>query len=497
MPVYDEYKPLRNLMRRCGLVAGLRGVWGYALHVIEGHPLPAGFAADLPAHRLRLVKEHLHPWDLDVIARELLLNAAASGPLRLERWADLSKVVNHVRRLDELAFAQPGAPDVFHELHRIAHRQFPWQRGRAVSGAVRCLKVFGAAAMEDLAMHELGMSVRQFLLLGAKVVGHFLRQWEMSTAQDYGVLGIGREQSRAFFDRLAASPGQLRAEIAPRAFYGPDWPYAWNPLERWPLVRLDPAHLDRVVCPLPAYLMRRVSAGLFYDLVRSKDFSNPFGGSFEAYVGEVISATCPPPRFRTVADASYRVRRQERRGVDWVLADGTAQLAIECKTKRPRLEARILSDRAALSAELDELAKAVVQHYRNIRDALTGGTPWTPDGSPIYPLVLTLEDWFLFGATVNGLLDEHVRRRLQNARIPEDVLVKMPYTIASSSEFEALAQVMAQNGIGPVLQAKTRPDTWRSGVGPFLGRHFRAELGRAHRPLFSDEFKGLIPEALA
>ena len=52
-------------------------------------------------------------------------------------------------------------------------------------------------------------------------------------------------------------------------------------------------------------------------------------------------------------------------GVDWVLSDSKGHLFIECKTKRLTLDAKTLSDSVALDRDLDVMAKAVVQHYRN------------------------------------------------------------------------------------------------------------------------------------
>jgi hypothetical protein len=79
------------------------------------------------------------------------------------------------------------------ELHRIAHRQFPWQVKTGVGAMMRALKVFGEAAVETIVVRELGMTTLQFLQLGMAVTGSFQRKWGMSTNQNYGVLGITNE----------------------------------------------------------------------------------------------------------------------------------------------------------------------------------------------------------------------------------------------------------------------------------------------------------------
>jgi hypothetical protein len=121
-------------------------------------------------------------------------------------------------------------------------------------------------------------------------------------------------------------------------------------------------------------------------------FDNPFGNSFQAYLGEVINATCPLPLLRLA----------EKTPTTWALRRCTALTGccriygppfIESKTKRLTVNAKALSDAVGLD-RIVVMATAILQHYRNIRDALDGKTRWK-DGLPVFPLVLTLEDWLI------------------------------------------------------------------------------------------------------
>jgi hypothetical protein len=493
---YEEYKPFRNYMRRFDQLASLVDVWRYSLHVIEGQALPSGYAVGMPAQRLGPLKEHLYPWDLDILARELVLNAGRGGDRDLKRWSDLATAINHIRRLDDAAFLRNPNPqdDVIFELHRMAHRQFPWQMNIGVNPMTRALKVFGQAAVESIAVRELGMTTRQFLLLGMALTASFLKNWGLSTNQDYRVLGVSKEASAAFFKRITYPLHRLKEETAERQAYGRDWLYTWNPLEAAPLIAFDPAHSDRTVCPIPRHLSRRVTSGIYYDLVRSKGFDNPFGNSFQAYVGEVIGATCRPPRFTVVAEEPYYVGTQKMHGVDWMLSDPTGHLFIESKTKRLRVDAKTHSDAVALEEDLLVMANAIVQHYRNIRDALEGKTKWVPNGLPVYPLVLTLEDWFIFSPRITETLTKHVRGLLDDENIPGRVLEEMPYTVASVHEFEIVSQVVAQTGIAAVMGKKTTPDQGRWSLLPFVSNAFKEEMREVNWRLFAEDFAALMPD---
>ncbi len=493
---YGEYKPFRNLLRRFDCLEGLVDIWAYSMYVMGNRPLPGGYLADRPRHDLTQLKNLLFPCDLDILSREFILNCGHGGECRLVNWRDLARVMNHVRRLDEKSYmAAPGGPtDIEFEFHRIVHRQFPWQTAITVNEMMRVFKVFGQAAVEAIVQRELGMTMDQFLLLGMALRGHFEKQWGLAIDCDYSVIGAPKEATRRFLERISKPIGELRVQMQSLQSYDNDWLYTWNPLEATPLVAFDPGHPERVCCPIPRYLARRASAGLFYDLVRASDFDNSFGHSFQSYVGEVIDATCKPPRFTITAEASYQVGDNKMHGVDWILSDASGHLFIEAKAKRLTVNARTQSDTTALSKDVDILAGAIVQHYRNVQDALAGRTQWHPDSLPVYTIVLTLEDWLLFAPGAQEMLADHVRRRLAVANIPEQVLGDMPYTVTSAAEFEVLAQVIAQVGIARVMDTKKIPKVGTWSFAPAVIEHFPAEMRKVNYHLFGDELRSLFTD---
>ena len=56
------------------------------------------------------------------------------------------------------------------------------------------------------------------------VCGHFIREWGISKNQNYDVLGISPEASKAFFDRITCSLAELKTEIGNLQSYNQDWP---------------------------------------------------------------------------------------------------------------------------------------------------------------------------------------------------------------------------------------------------------------------------------
>jgi hypothetical protein len=116
MDFYEEYKPFRYYMRRFSLVDSLIDIWRYSLHILDNTPLPPDYAIGKPP--LEEIRENIWPWDLDILSREIVLNASTRGDRNLRRWNDIAGAINHIRRLDNDAFAIWGEhPDVLFELH--------------------------------------------------------------------------------------------------------------------------------------------------------------------------------------------------------------------------------------------------------------------------------------------------------------------------------------------------------------------------------------------
>jgi hypothetical protein len=481
-------------MRRFDKLSGLVSVWGYARHIIDGAPLMPGYAAGRPS--TTTLSNFLYPWDLEVLTREIILHGGTGGEKSLTRWNDLAAAINFIRRLDDHCFSPGAEPvDMMLELHRMAHRQFPWQSGGGMAPIMRrAFKVFGRDTVESIVLRELGMTTRQFMLLGAAIAGNFQKASGMSTNQNYACLGISLESSRAFFDRVVIPIDVLRSKTAAAQSYDRNWLYSWNPLEGSPLISFDRMHPDRVICPISRYLTRRTSSGLFYDLVNASNFDNSFGNSFQSYVGEVLAATCSGAGFTVLSEEPYYIGNNRFDGLDWILSDTTGHVFIEAKTKRLTLVSRMRPDTATLGKDLLILAKAVVQHYRNIIRALEGKSRWINDGQPVHPLVLTLEDLFIITPTFSRLLHAHIVQLLDESGVSQSILDDMPYTIASVSEFEATSQILSQVGIRPVFSKKTDVVHRSWSLLPFVSHTFPTEMKNVDWRLFAKGWAKFVPE---
>ncbi|MFG0700422.1 hypothetical protein [Delftia sp. WSY_12] len=460
-------------------------------------------AVDLPSSNEKVwtgkgfgkIKEILFKWELAILARELILHATPEGVLRLRHWPDMARAINMLRRVDnDMAKARLTPDWAYNSLTPTAHLQFPWQRSRQFNSLMRYFKVFSEPEVERLLVRETGVDTKEWFFVGFAAAGHLQKQCGISANQDYRPFGIDLERTKKVFDKLSQPVDQLRIKVSEAAKYNDTWMYTWNPLEAKPLVGMDPTRPERLHCPIPYFILKRVSQGLFYEIANAQGFNNPFGASFQSYFGEVLVETFPRSRFNILKEREYKVGRDRKDGVDWILTDGRANLFIECKAKRMTIGAKSAIDPEIIGQQVKFLVNAVVQIYKNISDALAGHTHWERNGRPIFPLVVTLEDWYLFGTSAD-LLAEGVRSKMIEENLDVTWLDTMPYTVSSCEDFEDVSPTIAEVGIDSFFSLKCSGKQQHWMIQTFTTEHFNEVYRRTvHRKLFREEWSKILPE---
>ena len=433
----------------------------------------------------------IYPWEIDLLTREIILNAGTVGKRSLGTWQEFSTVINRLRDLEnEVSERYCSEDTVLREVHRIVHHQFPWQRKPSTQSMMRPYKIFGTLELQKILEETTGVALDAYFQLGLACSGQFMREPGINTQQDYAILGVPREVTQKFFEHFTIPLKDLQEQTIAEQRYDDSWFYAFNPLRRWPFIQFDPGHPERVLCPIPTFLTRRFSEGIFYDVVGHANFANAFGKAFEQYVGVVLERILDSS-FTICSEQEYWVGNNRKDGADWIVSDQTGHLFIECKTRRLRHDAKFIVDNGGLDAALDSMAKSIVQNYRNINEALYGKTKWKPDGLPIYPLIVTLEYWYIFSPPVNEALTVRVHARLDYYNIDHSVLDNMPYVVASADEFETAIRISSKTGLAGFFGLKHTKAHRDFAIPAFSLSLFRKELEEGYKPLFAEEFRRL------
>jgi hypothetical protein len=198
---------------------------------------------------------------------------------------------------------------------------------------------------------------------------------------------------------------------------------------------------------------------VYYDVLSAPGFDAAFGESYQSYVGDVLKVVNTQHTLTILPEAEYAVGKDRKRGVDWIVSDQTAELFIECKTKRLRQDAKVaLSDLAPLQAELTKLADFAVQIYKTVADAIEGRYEhWKQTARPIYPIIVTLEEWYIFGHKLDAEIDSRLRSAFRANALDETLLVRYPLTICSVSDLERLMGLVAIKDAKTVMDATVDP----------------------------------------
>ena len=487
--IYESYKPLRNMMRQCNLEKSLIDVWQLSQHITNKGQAPV--QPGMPPYSL---KDFLYPWDLPTVAREVVLNADRKGTKRLNSLKAMRTVVNTIRQTEESGSKERiEVEDVLKELHRISHRQFPWQQRSDLIGLVRYLKVFGSPEVGPLLERETGFTIREYFLLGMWLTSHLQQRFDINAQEDFTVIGISREQSLKFFMKLSLTVEELQTLMASHQKYDKTWEHAWNPLEATPLISVDSKNRHHLYCPVPELLLRRFSHGLYYDLVNVSGFNTAFGTSFQNYIGEVLRAVFAPPDFTVYEEEKYYVGKALHHGADWILTGADANLFIECKTKRMIQTAKFSVGEPDLVGEIGIIADAVVQLYKNVNEAEGHKSKWVPNGLPSFPLVITLEDWFLFGPMPQDLLRTCVTKRMTAAGLDLALIKSMPYAVASAREFERFTGVVKEVSIQSFFNGKSS-DEYKQWMWEEYARDKFPNAQRTNlQALFRQEWRRILP----
>jgi hypothetical protein len=234
---------------------------------------------------------------------------------------------------------------------------------------------------------------------------------------------------------------------------------------------------------------------VYYEICNAPNFSKAFGNAFQHYVGEVLSAAVKKTSMAILSEREYRVGKERKDSVDWIVSDATSELFIECKTKKVRYASKIaLTMTGMLDDDLGKMAAFIVQTYKTLNDAQQGlYLHWSPGSRPVYPIIVTLEDWYVSLPNIVAAIDDRVRTRLAGLGIEGSVLEENPYTICSVADLERAMQIIAQVGIHFFMRKRFEGEMSFWPVRSFMLSAFKAEMRQVQTNLFPDVMEGIGP----
>lgn len=492
--LYTIYKPLRNYLRQFWVENALYVIWAYVTHFQFKTPFPKDIEVDQSILTAKSVPERgVYEWELALLAREIILHGVDSiGDKKkdINFWINFSNAINKVKDFEGNAWPVFGdQKNIMKEFRRIAHKQFPWQSKPTSAQFVRYFKIYSNHRLKDIIQTSLGLNIQQWYTLGTAILGSVLSNPKMNVDPEISIAGLTNKEFDVFLSHTSLGIAELREIIKEKVKLDDEFLYTLNPLEYYPLVKIGQYYY----CPLITFLVWRITSGLYFNLIKNKDFGHAFGLAFQDYLEEVANKVLDK-KTKVLGEQKYKDGKNEKDSVDIILHQDQASFFVEAKAKRMQLKSKsqILSDEA-IEKDLEILAEDVVQVYVSIEDYKKNLYPHFPylANHKIYPLIVTLEEWYLLGEdTIN--LKNKVVRKLKEKGLSENLVEEIPFTLCATEKFECLLQVLNSHTIEEVLLAWFPLQKAGHDFGNYLLTTYKGECKYVDH-FFPDDFEKIYP----
>jgi hypothetical protein len=416
----EAYDALRGLLRRCDVEDTLRLIASVAAEQAAGR----GDGASFPGYQLALV------------VRALLENErnGRTASLTLGDLALCCELASATVTSPETAFGVPVSDNAWSLIHRAAYQQLPDQEEGGY--APRSLAIYRQLApiiqdsvgfrFEDAFRSKYGLTVDESWRIGYGLYRQCLVKpgdtlHARGLTQEIGMSKVGEARVGSFLRNMACDYAAFRALLdVPSGQNAHFEPYNLNPFRKHPVLKLPD---DSYLVPIPSFLLRRLTHGLYYDLVEldRSGFVKLIGEAFRAYVGRLLDslgAEAAPP-----AD-----------GQPWAVYDADTVVFVECLTRPFGALSRATGDYAHVRGDLARRG-GLVDSVKRLQERRQKA-----HGKRSIGLVVALEDFYLAnGPFIRSIVNEELESQGRH-RMDDEI------QLAHVSGLETLSALAACSG---------------------------------------------------
>lgn len=288
----------------------------------------------------------------------------------------------------------------------------------------RYFSIYNDKDLDVIIQKKYGLSIKDIYTIGLLFWGAYIDNLAIYYPPKIEVEEINKEKIDKFLKFFSEDISTLKKIIADSNKLNENFFYQFNPLKYFPIIRGLYMGKDALICPVPTFLFWKLTGGIYYDLIKEKNFDNTYGKAFENYINEVLEKT-NLRNLQIYRDEEYSSQPGIlKKTVDFIIGYEKEILFIECKAKRLSTDSQTLIDiNEKVDKDYSILAKGIFQLYKTLDDYLNNLYPDCKyKNQLIYPLVLTLEDWFISGhsdigvdhAWVDSLFAGYNRRNSQD-----------------------------------------------------------------------------------
>lgn len=321
----------------------------------------------------------MHRWELETLIVQLLLVPKelqrAQGNLVLDcsRFDAARQTINRLRSLENVESARylTGDFTIWGEMHRIAQRQFHWQRGYFNTPQVyRYAYLYARGKCAEYFKQAYGFDISDLIFTGFGLFSAYLNSPSVPRVTSVPEVGLTDDIVQRALPMMSCSREQARiatADLVTRAQdeRGGPIPTALLPsiLRKTPLIYVDDP--NQLIAPIPETIILRVTAGLYNDLIAGgQDVINDANGRFEQYCIDLISMTMK--QFEVVSAHQYGPKATRFETPDIIIKHQSRIAAVaECKATKLTYAAQFAEDPFTVAKkQYAQLAKGIFQIWR-------------------------------------------------------------------------------------------------------------------------------------
>jgi hypothetical protein len=321
----------------------------------------------------------IHRWELETLIVQLFLVPKElpreKGNLILDcsQFESMRQTINRLRSLENVEAARYLSGDftIWGEMHRIAQRQFHWQRGYFNTPQFyRYAYLYAQGKCADYFKRTYGFEITDLMFTGFGLFSAYLSGPWVPRKTSVPEVGLTDEIVQRAFPMMSCSRDEARTETAAlvsqaQKEHGSPFPTALLPsiLRQKPLIYVDDPNL--LISPIPETICLRVTAGLYYDLLPGgQDIINDANTRFERYCIDLIGSMTK--RFDVRAAYSYGPKGAQFDSPDVLIKDGGKLVIVaECKATKLTYLAQFAEDPfEAAKKQYTQLARGIFQLWR-------------------------------------------------------------------------------------------------------------------------------------
>lgn len=441
---FENFKPIRNKLRELNIFDTLNILREYAIS--QELDVKLRFLHNVEQGKVN----YIMPNELDfLIVNSIIYSSELPSSKSISQVYLRGKILSLIEKIESRIHKEGMDEDVWLWLNSYFHNQSKQKSGHVFEQIYRYYRIFNQQEFDIHFKEKLGIPYKIFILCSFWLYSCFSKKYSIPASF---ILSINDESSPFFYKNmektlsvLSLSLHELRERLKKSARYDNNiFNFNNSPHLSYPIIE----HSNSFYCPVPNYLLRQLSAGIYYIIdVPNIGLSNRFGSGFEKYIGEILEKN-NVQGYQVIPEITYK--QKQNKSSDWIVQDHDSIAFIECKTKRLQAVSKeLLLVENELAKDIEDISKGVLQLYKVYEDYLNNqieGLPYI-DNRTFVPIVVTLEEWFAGLPTIDDKVYFNVKDKMQAKDMDIELLNKFKYKIISAAAFERDYQIMAKEGI--------------------------------------------------